>query len=67
MDEEFQIKQGGMVVAGASGPRARQEAMRYAWTYAQDGDVTIQQKVNGRWRNFAKITPTGCGPIGETE
>lgn len=52
---EFRIKQGGMVVAGASGPRAFDEAMHYSRVYSQDGDVTVQLKVNGRWRNFHKV------------
>lgn len=54
--EEFQIKLGGMVVAGASGTTARSQAMHYAQQYAQDGNVTVQIKHAGRWRNFLKIS-----------
>ena len=54
-DREFQIKQDGMVVAGACGPGSESHAMHYAAVYSQDGPVIVQEKVNGRWRNFQKV------------
>lgn len=61
---EYQIKADGMVVAGSSGTdaRARAEAFRYAVQYQEEGEVTIQQKVNGRWRNIEKLPFTGTRP-----
>ena len=83
---EFRIKQGGMVVAGTCGQRAFDEMLHLVVQYADEdaGPVTIDQKINGRWRLFGNVgpaptgdlkefatlampTPSGCGPIGETD
>ena len=68
---EFQIKKAGMVVAGCCGERAYDEMLRMAVMYAEDGagdgagEVTIQEKVKGRWRNFANVVPASTGDIKE--
>lgn len=59
MTEEYQIKVDSMVVAGASGPGANVHAYRYAMQYQEEGEVTVQQKINGRWRNVEKFPFTG--------
>lgn len=51
---EYRIKQGGMVVASAEGPRADAEIAHYAAVYGQDGPLTIEQRVAGEWREVPR-------------
>ena len=46
-DAEFEVRQDGMMVAGASGPRDRalREALHYAQVYGQDGPVELVEIV----------------------
>jgi hypothetical protein len=50
MTESYRLIQDGQPVAWAEGPKADVEIVHYAFVYAQDGPVTIQKKVNGRWK-----------------
>jgi hypothetical protein len=52
MTESYRLIQDGQPVAWAEGPKADTEIMRYAYVYAQDGPLTIQKKVNGRWKDW---------------
>ena len=52
MTESYRLIQDGQPVAWVEGPKADTEIMRYAYVYAQDGPVTIQKKVNGRWKDW---------------
>jgi hypothetical protein len=47
MKDEFRLLQDGMVVASATSPA---DIVHYALMYGQDGPVSIQARVNGRWR-----------------
>jgi hypothetical protein len=50
MTESYRLIQDGQPVAWAEGSKASAAIMHYAFVYAQDGPVTIQKKVNGRWK-----------------
>lgn len=52
MKGEFRLIQDGMPVAWVSGDNLTNEVEHYAAVYEQDGPVTIQYKVNGRWREW---------------
>lgn len=52
MKGEFRLIQDGMPVAWVSGDNLTNEVEHYAAVYEQDGPVTIQHKVNGRWREW---------------
>jgi hypothetical protein len=52
MKGEFRLIQDGMPVAWVSGDNLTNEVYHYAAVYEQDGPVTIQHKVNGRWREW---------------
>ena len=55
---EMRGKIGKTVVFGVSGPDAFQvtmEAMRYAEQYREEGDVLMQQKIDGRWKRAGLI------------
>jgi hypothetical protein len=60
MTESYRLIQNGKPIAWAEGPKADTEIMRYAYVHAQDGRVTIQKKVNGRWKDLSKIAMTGA-------
>lgn len=51
-DRHFRLIQGGQNVAGASGPNALAHVQHYAAVYSQDGPVQIQERINGRWRDY---------------
>lgn len=55
----FSIKQGGMVVAGGSGPypAIMVEAAHYAAVYGQDGPVVVRTWKNRPRRNAANANP----------
>ena len=50
MSDSFRLIQDGQPVAWAEGKDADTIIMQYGFVYAQDGPVTIQKKVNGRWK-----------------
>lgn len=52
MTDEFRLLQDGQPVAWVEGRSAVAEITHYAAVYAQDGPVTIQKKVNGRWKEW---------------
>lgn len=52
MTDEFRLLQNGQPVAWVEGRSAVAEITHYAAVYAQDGPVTIQKKVNGRWKEW---------------
>lgn len=54
---EFRIKQDGMIVASTSGPAnsAEAEIMHYAMLYADEGDLAVEVKDNGRWKTHLKM------------
>lgn len=47
---EWELEQGGMVVASGSGPResAHANALHYAMMYRQDGSVVLYEIQNGK-------------------
>jgi len=50
MTESYRLIQDGQPIAWAEGPKGDVEIIHYALVYAQDGPVTIERKVNGRWK-----------------
>jgi hypothetical protein len=52
MTESYRLIQDGQPVAWGEGPNADAEIYHYAAVYVQDGPVTIQKKVNGRWKEW---------------
>ena len=55
MTDSFRLIQDGQPVAWAEGRNAFAEITHYAAVYGQDGPVTIQMKVNGRWVTGRKL------------
>jgi hypothetical protein len=55
MTDSFRLIQDGQPVAWAEGCNAFAEITHYAAVYGQDGPVTIQMKVNGRWVTGRKL------------
>ena len=55
MTESYRLTQDGQPIAWAEGPKADAEIYHYAAVYVQDGPVTIQKKVNGRWKEWGKM------------
>ena len=50
----FRCKQDGEVVASVEADdrdRAISQIDHYVWQYASEGEVVVQELVNGRWRN----------------
>jgi hypothetical protein len=52
MADSFRLIQDGQPVAWVEGSNAVAEILHYAAVYGQDGPVTIQKKVNGRWKDW---------------
>ena len=59
MTENYRLIQDGQPVAWGEGPNADAEIYHYAAVYVQDGPVTIQKKVNGRWKEWSKMAMKG--------
>jgi hypothetical protein len=49
MRKEYRLLQGGETVAGST---SLSDILHYAFVYGQDGPVTIQQRLKGRWINI---------------
>lgn len=54
---DWRIVQHGEVVATVSGPSAHTEIWHYAWQYAQDAPVEVEERVDGAWlrRHTAEV------------
>lgn len=59
MKHEFRIIQDGLNVAGSSAEDrlgAFSSIRHYASLYASEGDLEIQEKINGRWKTIEKVS-----------
>lgn len=52
MTEHFRLIQDGMPVVWVSGDNLTNEVAHYVAVYEQDGPVTVQKKVKGRWKEW---------------
>jgi len=48
----FRLIQDGQNVAGSQGPNALAHINHYALVYSQEGPVKIQERINGRWKDY---------------
>jgi hypothetical protein len=55
--DTYRILQDDLMVARAEGPHALREIMHYANVYRQDGRLTVQRRVNKRWKMFGCLMP----------
>lgn len=55
--KEYELWQGDMLVASASGPNARQEIRHYAAQYAQDGPVDVYEVTRVKLGTIETVTP----------
>lgn len=64
MNEEWRGLQDGEVVFGVSGPKdtVMGEVVRYARTYAPDGEVTLQLKQGRKWVSALTMDGDYIGP-----
>jgi hypothetical protein len=52
MKEHFRLIQDGMPVAWVSGDNLTNEVAHYVDIYEQYGPVTVQKRINGRWKDW---------------
>jgi hypothetical protein len=48
----IRMRQHGLIVARAEGQHSLREIMHYATVYSQDGSLSIERRVNKRWRKY---------------
>lgn len=53
--DAYRIRQDGLVVARTEGQHSLREIMHYAVVYRQDGPLSIERRVNKRWRNYGSM------------
>jgi hypothetical protein len=69
MSVEYRGKVDGCVMFGVSGPELDEtvlnEVVRYVHQYSEEGVVTVEKKVKGRWKPFSlSLThPSPCGTV----
>jgi hypothetical protein len=64
----FRLIQDGQNVAGAQGLNALAHINHYALVYSEDGPVKIQERINGRWKDYrGEHTVTTADQYGDTE
>lgn len=55
-NDRYRLIQDGQPVAWTEGSSAFAEISHYAAVYSQDGPVTIERRINGRWRPLAPVS-----------